>query len=223
MLRVVGQTNAHLEANQANGATYNVDWVDIADPNPTFPYTPGVSAPTTNDTALVYVGNQGRAQGAAHFSRLEGATLSKKRIYFTATQGGGAAETGPELITGYGNGTGQIWAYDPKQQTLECVFQSPSAAVLELPDNITHSHRGTLVICEDGPADNYVRGLSKHGEMFDIALNRLRRNAPPNTTRFGEEFAGATFSPNGYTLFVNIQASQAISFAIWGPWGRIGV
>ena len=37
MLRVVGQTNAHLEANQANGATYKVDWVDIADPNPTFP------------------------------------------------------------------------------------------------------------------------------------------------------------------------------------------
>ena len=217
MLKVVGQTNAHLEANQANGATYAVEWVDIADPNPTFP------AGTTNDSALVYVGNQGRAQGAAHFSRLEGATRSKKRIYFTSTQGGGPAETGPQLILGYGRGTGQVWAYDPKEQTLECVFQSPNATVLELPDNITHSHRGTLVICEDGPADNYVRGLTKDGELFDIALNRLRRNAPPNATRFGEEFAGATFSPDGGTLFVNIQASQAISFAIWGPWGRIGV
>ena len=28
---------------------------------------------------------------------------------------------------------------------------------------------------------------------------------------------GATFSPDGGTLFVNIQAAQAISFAIWGP------
>ena len=67
-LRVVGQPNAHLEGNQANGATYDVDWVDIADPNPTFPYTPGQPAPTSNDDAISYVGNQGRAQGAAGFS-----------------------------------------------------------------------------------------------------------------------------------------------------------
>ena len=39
--RVVGVTNAHLEAAQTNGATYDVDWVDIDDPNPTFPFTPG--------------------------------------------------------------------------------------------------------------------------------------------------------------------------------------
>jgi secreted PhoX family phosphatase len=228
MLRVVGQPNAHLEANQTNGATYHVDWVDIADPNPTFPYTPGSPAPTTNDAALVYVGNQGRAQGAAHFSRLEGATLSKKKIYFDATQGGGPAEIGPQLILGYGRGSGQIWSYDPKHQTLTCEFQSPGPTVLDLPDNLTHSHKGTIIICEDGTGDNYVRGLprkhgEKHGELFNIALNRLLRNAPPNAPRFGEEFAGATFSPDGHTLFVNIQASQGISFAIWGPWGRIGV
>jgi secreted PhoX family phosphatase len=223
MLRVVGQTNAHLEANQTNGATYDVDWVDIADPSPTFPYTPGTPAPTSNNDAINYVGNQGRAMGAAHFSRLEGATLSKAKIYFDATQGGGAAETGPDTVGGYGNGSGQIWAYDPNEQTLTCVFQSPSAAVLDLPDNLTHSDKGTIVICEDGTGDNYVRGLPNDGELFNIALNRLVRNAPPHATRFGEEFAGATFSPDGDTLFVNIQASQAISFAIWGPWGRIGV
>ena len=223
MLRVVGQTNAHLEANQTNGATYDVDWVDIADPNPTFPYTPGQPAPTSNNDAINYVGNQGRAQGAAYFSRLEGATLSKNKIYFDATQGGGAAETGPDTVNGYGNGKGQIWSYDPKDRKLTCEFQSPGADVLELPDNLTHSNRGTIVICEDGPGDNYVRGLPKDGDLFDIALNRLRGNAPPNPPRFAEEFAGATFSPDGGTLFVNIQASRAISFAIWGPWGRIGV
>jgi len=223
MLRVVGTPNAHLEAAQANGATYDVDWVDISDPNPTFPYTPGQPAPTSNNDAISYVGNQGRAQGAAGFSRLEGATLSKKRIYFDATQGGGLAEAGPDTVGGYGNGTGQIWAYDPEEQTLTCVFQSPGSTVLDLPDNLTHSGKGTIVICEDGPGDNYVRGLTKDGELFDIALNRLLRNAPPHAPRFGEEFAGATFSPDGGTLFVNIQAAQAISFAIWGPWGRIGV
>jgi secreted PhoX family phosphatase len=38
-----------------------------------------------------------------------------------------------------------------------------------------------------------------------------------------DEFAGATFSPDGSTLFVNIQASRGMSFAIWGPWHEIGV
>ena len=41
--------------------------------------------------------------------------------------------------------------------------------------------------------------------------------------RFNDEFAGSTFSPDGDTLFVNIQASRGISFAIWGPWDRINV
>ena len=114
MLRVVGVTNAHLEAMQAQGATSAVDWVDIDEPAPTFSFTPGVPAPTTNNDALNHVGNQGRAQGAAHFSRLEGATFTKNKIFFSSTQGGGAAETGPDTVTGYGNGSGQIWSYDTK-------------------------------------------------------------------------------------------------------------
>ena len=38
-----------------------------------------------------------------------------------------------------------------------------------------------------------------------------------------DEFAGSTFSPDGETLFVNIQDSIGMSFAIWGPWDRTGV
>ena len=34
---------------------------------------------------------------------------------------------------------------------------------------------------------------------------------------------GSTFSHTGQTLFVNIQASRGMTFAIWGPWGQIGV
>jgi uncharacterized protein len=223
MLRVVGQPNAHLEANQVNGATYDVDWVDIADPNPNFPFTPGQTAPTTNDTALQYVGNQGRAQGAAGFSRPEGMTLSKQKIYFDATQGGGPPEGASDTVGGYGNGSGQLWAYDPKEQTLECVFQSPGPDVLDLPDNITHSGRGSIVICEDGTNDNYIRALTKGGRLVNLALNRLVSST--GVPRFGDEFAGATFFDAGETrtLFVNIQASRGITFAIWGPWGRIGV
>jgi secreted PhoX family phosphatase len=77
------------------------------------------------------------------------------------------------------------------------------------------------VICEDGPVDNYIRRLDHDGHLQNLALNRLKRNAAPNAPRYGEEFAGATFSPDGDTLFVNIQASQGITFAIWGPWRRV--
>ena len=33
------------------------------------------------------------------------------------------------------------------------------------------------------------------------------------------EFAGACFSPDGRTLFVNSQ-NPGITFAIWGPWAK---
>ena len=223
MLKVVGVENAHLEAAQAMGASYPVEWVDIDDPNPSFPYTPGVTAPTTNDTALQHVSSQGRALGAAGFSRLEGSAFDRGVVYFTSTQGGGAAETGPELIAGYGNGSGQVWAYRPADQTLTCVFQSPGNAVLDFPDNVTTSNRGTVILCEDSLGDNFIRGLTRNGQLFDIALNRLLRNAAPFAPRFGEEFAGSTFNNNGKTLFVNIQASQAITFAIYGNWERLGI
>jgi secreted PhoX family phosphatase len=93
--------------------------------------------------------------------------------------------------------------------------------VLDLPDNVTTSKRGTLIVCEDNVNDNFVRGLSTRGELFSIALNRLVSST--GVDRSNDEFAGSTFSPDGRTLFVNIQASRGLTFAIWGPWGRIGV
>ena len=222
MLKVAGVDNAHLEAQQVAGTTYPVEWVDIEDPDPQFP----IPASTTNDQALVYVGDQGRAQGAAGFSRLEGQKFDRGVAYFVSTQGGGAAETGPELLAGYGNGTGQVWAYRPSDQSLTCVYQAPNDNVpdqpLDFPDNVTTSNRGTIILCEDSAGDNYIRGLSRKGQLFDIALNRLRNNTT-NAPRFNEEFAGSTFSRNGKTLYVNIQASNGISFAIWGNWQKLGV
>jgi len=216
MLKVVGVTNAHLEAQQVQGATYDVEWVPIEDPAPSFPYTPGIIAPTTNDTALPYVGNQGRLLGAAHFSRNEGQVFHDGVVYFTSTQGGGAAETGSDSANGYGNGFGQVWAYNTRNHRLSCVYQSPERDVLDFPDNITTSNRGTLVVCEDHDQDNYIRGLTQEGKLWNIALNRM-------AGRTGDEFAGSTFSPDGGTLFVNIQASRGLTFAIWGPWESIGV
>ncbi len=222
MFKVVGVDQAHLEGAQTNGATYPGEWVAI--PNP-YPPADGLFAGMpANDVAAVFVGDQGRAAGAAGFSRLEGAVYTRHEIYFTSTQGGGAKERGPQTLTGYGRGAGQVWSYNPRNSTLTCHYQSPGTNSLDLPDNITaRNNKGTVVLCEDGPVDNYIRGLTREATLFDIAINRLKRNARPFAPRHAEEFAGATFSPDGGTLFVNIQASQAITFAIWGPWGRLGV
>lgn len=60
--------------------------------------------------------------------------------------------------------------------------------------------------------DQWLVGIDDEGDTFPFAFN-------PGGD---DEFAGATFSPDGRTLFVNIQGSPALSFAIFGPWQRYG-
>jgi uncharacterized protein len=204
MLAVRGQPNAPLHLGQPAGASYRVRWIDIDDPDPTFP------AGSTNDQAIVAVGNQGRAEGAALFSRLEGIVWSSGRVYFTSTQGGAGT---PPVVGGFGTGRGQVWSYHPGAERLDLVYESPSDTVLDLPDNVARSRRGALVLCEDGAGDNFLRGVTKHGELFTFA-----RNADPG--QVGQEFAGARFSSDFRTLFVNIQSSSGYSIAIWGPWHK---
>ena len=223
MLAVAGQ---HLEDAKDVGRRYEATWVEIENPDPTFPMSSDGSIPTTlNDQAIHAVAEQGWSQGAAYFARLEGAVYDNGIVYFTATQGGGdrfggfdPADPQPEP-DGFGNGRGQIWAYHVDRQALELVYVSPGADVLDFPDNVTTSPRGTLVVCEDGTDGNFLRGLGTDGELFDIARNMI----PKGTDIGGDEFAGSTFGGDGHTLFVNIQASLGMSIAIWGPWHQIGV
>ena len=192
-----------------------VTWVDIDDPNPTFPHTPGQTAPTANNDALRYVGNQGLAQGAARFSRLEGAVFERDVVYLLDTGGGAAAEQRrhrPGITGGARSGPTRrehaeprlpvTWSRDPRLPG-----QRPPGRA--------------LVLCEDNTNDNYLRVLSTGGRLSDLALNRLRKAT--GADRSGDEFAGATFSPGGETLYVNIQASRWMSFAIWGPWHHLGI
>lgn len=218
MLKVVGVENADLARKQAAGATFPVEWVKIDQPTFDFGRPPAGSPPRiSNDQAISFVGDQGRAEGAAHFSRLEGTVYDHGLIYFTSTQGGFVdAPTVPDTVGGFGKGFGQIWAFEPRTEKLHMLYESPSREVLDFPDNVTTSKRGTLVVCEDGTDRNFLRGLTRRGRLFDIAQNRI-------AAQINDEFAGATFSPDGRTLFVNIQASQGLSIAIWGPWGRIDV
>jgi secreted PhoX family phosphatase len=230
MLAVKHQSNANLAADQPAGATYEVEWVNIDQPDFDAGSPVNGVPRMSNDEAITYVGRQGfgAKKGAAYFSRLEGAVHDNGMIFFTSTQGGGPAETqfDTTVVGGFGNGTGQVWAYDVQAKRLRLVYQSPGANVLDFPDNITTSRRGTLVLCEDNVNDNYMRGLTQQGQIGDIAVNRLlgRPNAAGvRVNRFNDEFAGSTFSPDGHTLFVNIQASRGMTFAIWGDWASIGV
>ncbi|HEX2031676.1 MAG TPA: alkaline phosphatase PhoX [Actinomycetota bacterium] len=202
MLAVRGEPNAELHHGREVGETLPVTWVRIDDPDPEFRGTP------SNDEAIQAVSRQGLDKGAAIFSRLEGLHYGDGTFYIVSTQGGDAPG-GPG--SGFGDGFGQVWAYRPADETLTLVFESPGPEVLELPDNAEFSPKGSVLLCEDGPVENYLRGLTPDGELFDFALNAIEG-------RQREEFAGATFSPNGRNLYVNIQASSALTFAIWGPW-----
>ncbi|WP_329090030.1 PhoX family protein [Streptosporangium sp. NBC_01469] len=209
MLAVRGAPGKDLSLGQPKGASYATTWVDIDDPDPAFIGTPA------NDVAVQAVGNQGRAKGAALFSRLEGAINHHGTIYFVSTQGGATA-SGDTPPSGFGKGRGQVWAYETWSGRLRLVYESPGSVTLDLPDNVTASPRGTLVLCEDGSGDNYLRGLTRRGEIFDFS--RL----VPVDGDSGAEFAGSTFGPGGHTLYVNVQSSKGTSFAIWGPWQRGG-
>ena len=197
MLKVVGVDQADLGAGYANGTTFDVEWVRIADPD-----NPSPTAPSN------HVWSQGRAQGAATFARLEGCWYGNDRkIYIVSTSGGTVRQ-------------GQIWVYDPRKQTISLLFESPSAAVLNAPDNITVSPRGGLVLCEDGGGEEFVHGLTVDGEIFQFVKNNVVLNGERNgfVGDFrGSEFAGACYSPDTKWLFVNIQ-SPGITFAITGPW-----
>ena len=84
------------------------------------------------------------------------------------------------------------------------------------------SPRGGLVLCEDGGGTEYLHGLTVDGRIFRFAQNDVVLNGEKNGI-VGDfrssEFAGATYSPDGRWLFVNIQ-TPGITFAITGPWRK---
>jgi secreted PhoX family phosphatase len=192
VLVVKGRPQYDTRVGQRVGEVLEVEWVTIPQPDTDQP-----------NISTGFVFNQ--VAEAARFSRLEGCWWGDAGCYFTATSGGDA-------------GAGQVFKYDPTSATggeLTLVFESPSFAVLNSPDNICISPRGGIVLCEDGSGQNFVRGLTPGGEVFDIVGNNVN----------DAEWAGATWAPQGRTLFVNIQGSTsavsstfAATYAVWGPW-----
>ncbi len=195
MLAFAHAPQADTRTNQPREAR-PVFWVDIDNPNPA-------------NAVVDSVFSQGFARGGARFARLEGAWYGNHVIYFASTNGGNV-------------GQGQIWEYDPAAETVRLLFESPSAEVLNAPDNLCVSPRGGLVLCEDGSGVEFLHGLTQDGSIFKFCQNNVVLNGERNGfvgDYRGSEFAGATYSPDGRWLFVNVQA-PGITFAIRGPWGQ---
>jgi secreted PhoX family phosphatase len=195
-LVVRGRPN--FDANTANpGETYAVEWVTIDEPNP------------LEDTVRV----EAQSKGAAIFDRTEGAWSTGRRIYFDCTSGGEAQ-------------LGQVWEYTPRGRDggeLKLVYESTSAEDLDAPDNlVVVPHTGDVFLQEDGGGDQYVRGVTTSGLIYDFARNLI----------VDSEFCGGCFSPDGRTFFLNQQGGRpadpqnpppedmAVTFAIWGPFGN---
>ncbi|MBD0263556.1 MAG: DUF839 domain-containing protein [Tolypothrix sp. Co-bin9] len=180
MFRVNTRTNFLQYKNQP----LPVKWVQIDNVDP------------VNNSSSISVRTQGQNNGAAIFSRGEGCWYGNGLVYFTCTNGGDIRQ-------------GQIFAYDPSNETITLVVESTNVEELNAPDNITVAPFGDLFVCEDGSGTEYVHGVNQQGELYRFATNAIN----------GSEFAGACFSPDGHTMFVNIQ-TPGITCAIWGPWTR---
>lgn len=203
MLKVKDKDEYDTRKNQKQNVVLNATWVTIDDPDPKI---------TDIDTQAV--SKQGRAKGAAMFARLEGCCADENgRIYFSSTNGGN-------------NSGGQIWRYEHVSRDegrLTMLFESPDRNILDMPDNVCLMPKSNLLfICEDsdyvgagGTPENLVRILTPDGRIADLA-----KNIAPKNER--GEFAGATFSPDGKTLFFNIQQIHS-TFAVWGDWSKFRV
>jgi len=151
---------------------------------------------------------RGFKNGAARFARGEGMwTADDQSIYFTCTNGGKKK-------------LGQLFRYHPSIHEgtdaeaqhpgeLELFIEPNDPSVLNYADNLcVNPNNGDLVLCEDPKPMNKIRllGVTPSGECYVFGRNYLKT-----------EFAGSTFSPDGSTLFVNLQMAGK-TLAITGPW-----
>ena len=172
----------------AVGKPYRVSWVDLDD----------VEAPRDD------LRQRAVAKGAALVARGEGLHMGVKRgvsEVFACCTSGGAKQLGQILKLTIG-GAGQ-----PDVVTL--FFESESTEQFNFGDNLTVAPSGHLIVCEDqytDVVDNHIRGITPDGRAYNLAKLHAQT-----------ELAGACFSPDGRTLFVNAYG-PATTLAITGPW-----
>ena len=169
----------------------DAEWIDMANPE----------SPEDD------LRKRGHASGAVLFARGEGIHFGDGELYFCCTNGGAAKLS-------------QIMRYRPSRfegqagegsepGRLQLFVESVSEAMLNFGDNIVVAPNGHLVVCEDQyglVVKNHLRGVTPDGSIYAIA--RLHAQT---------ELAGACFSPDGRTMFVNVY-DPGRTLAITGPW-----
>ena len=221
MAKVKGVVNANLATAPVN-ATYELEWVDIADPDRNRGNATGPTGVAITNAAGPFV--QGWTQGALRMNRGEGIWYALGKMYVMDTSGGSVAR-------------GTIWELDLATQVLKCIYSSPSQLVGNMGDNLTVSPRNAILICEDASTaatDSFgfgqrLMGLTAEGDAYIFAKNNVNltstqliangKQVSLQGDHRANEFAGACFDPTGRYLFVNIQ-TPGITFAISGPWAR---
>ncbi|MET8903954.1 alkaline phosphatase PhoX [Streptomyces sp. NPDC004538] len=181
------------------GTVYGVDWVDVPD----------------RDARTTSVRKQFAAGEVTRARKLEGMWWADGGTYVVSSYARDESPGRPH--------DGQVWFYDPKHRTLTLkvllgVNTDPSAdGAFDGPDNITVSPYGGLVIAEDGDGVQHLFGATDGGRTYPIARNELNLGTEDDPEY--SEFTGVTFSPDGRTLYANIQ-TPGIMLAITGPWKR---
>ncbi|MFC1227331.1 MULTISPECIES: alkaline phosphatase PhoX [Streptomyces] len=180
------------------GTVYGVDWVDVPD----------------RDARTVPVREQFGAGEITRARKLEGMWWGDGGAYFVSSY---AREESPVQHDG------QVWFYDPRRRTLTLkillgAHRDPAGdGSFDGPDNITVSPYGGLVVAEDGEGAQHLFGATDSGRTYPIARNEL--NIGTEQEPEFSEFTGVTFSPDGKTLYANIQ-EPGILLAVTGPWKR---
>jgi hypothetical protein len=175
----------------APGTTFEVEWMDLEH----------VDTPTDD------LRKRGYADGAARFAREEGMWYGEDAAYMACTNGGRIQK-------------GQVWRYVPSPYegtdreadqpgTLELFVEPNDTTVLENADNLTVAPWGDVIACEDGPGTDTLVGITPEGRFYKLGRNAMSHS----------ELAGAVFSPDGSTLFMNIQ-HEGLTLAITGPWAQ---
>lgn len=170
------------------GAQLPVKWIDLDN----------VEAPDDDLRA------RGFELGACRFARGEGMWMGHGELYFTCTSGG-RKQIG-QVFRYVPNGREGTPAESRSPSHLELFIEPNDPMRIQNPDNVTITPWGDIMVCEDNPDAVRVVGVTAAGALYTFAKARAKG-----------EFAGATFSPDGSTLFVNIQQS-GLTLAITGPW-----
>ncbi len=190
---MVPALSTDLSIVQEPGTVLDVRWIEVPNANP------GEGEASTREQSV--------SRGAVPIQKCEGTwTGPDGGIWFVGSRGDGPDAEDAEDISAAEH-SGQIWRYDPRHRTIELVVTFPKGSPFDGPDNITVGPHGFALVCTDGKDDQWLVGINEEGGTFPFAFNPANDN----------ECAGATFSPDGHTLYVNIQGPPGLTFAITGP------